>query len=234
MEPSVAIPSTAEIFLTESCSTNSQSHKEHESAAECRIVNLQLLSKHIEEVTQHVIQCLPCQGMAKSPDAVTITEEKDHDGLASVMSYKFNGCGQQITFAISIKTIGLTGRAQWTNNLAAVWGQMAVGGGFNSLEELMSALGVPVMTKSSFIYTERIIGKWWWIILEESILTAGKEEKQIAMQKKNSYHGEFQLSLMGDGANTHISIHIILCLELVSFSAKKLRSFWMLAHGSMC
>ena len=90
--------------------------------------------------------------MANSPDAVTITEEKDHDGLASIMSCKFNGCGQQITFSTSTKTTGLTGRAHWTNNLAAVWGQIVIGGGFNSLEESMSVLDVPVMTKS-FIHT---------------------------------------------------------------------------------
>ena len=120
MEPSVAVSSIAEPPATEPCSTNSHSHEEHESAAERRIVNMQLLSKHIEEVTQHVIQCLPCQGMADSPDTITITEEKYRDGLASVMSCKFNGCGQQITFATSTKTTGLTGRAHWTNNLAAV------------------------------------------------------------------------------------------------------------------
>jgi len=110
-----------ETLLIKPCSANSQSHKEHDSAAKCRITNLQLLSKHIEEVTQHVIWWLSCNGMADSPDVATITEVKDHnDGLASVMSYKLNGCGQQITFATSIKTTGLTGRAQWTNNMAAV------------------------------------------------------------------------------------------------------------------
>ena len=57
---------------------------------------------------------------------------------------------------------GLTGKFHWTNNLAAVWGQMTVGGGFNLLQESMSILGVPVMTKQPFIDTERAIGKWWW------------------------------------------------------------------------
>jgi len=174
MEPSVAVSSIAEPPATEPCSTNSHSREEHDSAAECRIGNLQLLSKHIEEVTQHVIQCLPYQGMADSPDAITIT---DRNGLASVMSCKFNDCGQQITFATSTKTTGLTGKAHWTNNLAAIWGQMAVGGGFNSLEESMSVLCVPVMTNSSFVHTEQVIGKWWWTILQESMIAAGKEEK---------------------------------------------------------
>ena len=63
--------------------------------------------------------------------------------------------GQESKFATSTKTSGLSGKSYWTNNLAAVWGQMTVGSGFNSLQESLSVLGVPVMTKQSFIDTER-------------------------------------------------------------------------------
>ena len=128
--------------------------------------------------------------------------------LASIMGCKFNGCGQDLIFATSNKISGLTGRPHWANNLAAVWGQMTVGGGFNSLQESMSVLGVPVMTKQSYIDTERIIGKWWWTALKESILAAGKEEKQIAIKMSNTIRA-YQLSLsllMVDGANVHINI----------------------------
>ena len=58
---------------------------------------------------------------------------------------------------------------------------MTVGGGFNSLEESLSVL------KSSFVHTEQTIGKWWWTVLEESMKSAGKEEKQIAIDKGH-YH----------------------------------------------
>ena len=64
-------------------------------------------------------------------DAITVVGEKHRDGLASILGYKFNGCGKEITFATSKKSSGLTGKKYWTNNLAAVWGQMTVGGGFN-------------------------------------------------------------------------------------------------------
>jgi len=47
----------------------------------------------------------------------------------------------------------------WTNNLAVVWGQMTTGSGFNTLEESLSVLNVPVMTKRSFVHTEQVIGK---------------------------------------------------------------------------
>ena len=60
-----------------------------------------------------------------------------------------------------------------------MWGQMTVGGGFNLLQESLSVLGIPTMTKQFFIIdTERAIGKWWWTALEQSMLAAGKEEKQ--------------------------------------------------------
>ena len=107
-----------------------------------------------EDVTRHVATCSACLKLSKSTDAITIIGEKHCNGLALIM-------GLVIKFATSTKTSGLSGKSYWTNNLAAVWGQMTVGGGFNSLQELLSVLGVPVMTKQSFIDTERTIGKWW-------------------------------------------------------------------------
>ena len=73
----------------------------------------------------------------------------------------------------------------WTTNLAAVWGQLATGG--DPLQESMSALGIPVMSKQSFMQTERQIGEWWWNALQESMKAAGKEEKQFAIEQ-GSYH----------------------------------------------
>ena len=65
---------------------------------------------------------------------------------------------------------------------------MSVGGGFNSLEESLSVFNIPfVMTQRSFVHTEQMIGKWWWKLLEESMISAGKEENQIAINK-GQYH----------------------------------------------
>ena len=129
------------------------------TTAEYQIINLDLLSKHIEDVTQHVATCQACLKISQSNNAITIVGEKNCNGLASIMGCKFNGCGQELTFATSTKISGLTGKLHWTNNLAAVWGQMTVGGGFNSLQEPMSVMDVPVMTKRSFVETERTSGK---------------------------------------------------------------------------
>ena len=41
----------------------------------------------------------------------------------------------------------MTGGKQWEANLAAVWGQMATGGGHKPFSEMMAVFGVPIMTK---------------------------------------------------------------------------------------
>ena len=146
---------------TTECSTSSQPQPstpvavECKDSAECQIINLELLSKHIEDVTQHAATYSACLKLSKSTDAITIIGEKHRNGLASIMGCKFNGCRQEIKFATSTKTSGLSGKLYWTNNLVGVWGQMTVCGSFNSLQESLSVLGVPVMTKQSFVDTER-------------------------------------------------------------------------------
>ena len=79
--------------------------------------------------------------------------------MASIIAYRCCGCGDQISLATSTKVISPEGNKYWSINLAAVWGQMATGGGYNKLEEAMSILGVPVMSKKLFVNTEKLIGK---------------------------------------------------------------------------
>ena len=64
---------------------------------------------------------------------------------------------------------------------------MVTGGGHSHLEECLSVLGVPVMSKSTFINTEHDIGEWWKEKLMESMIDAGKEEKRLA-EVRGSYH----------------------------------------------
>ena len=62
-------------------------------------------------------------------------------------------------------------------NLVAVWGQMSSGSGHNHLQDTMSVLGVPVMSKVAFIQTERGIGQVWEREMKKAMLEAQKEEK---------------------------------------------------------
>ena len=59
---------------------------------------------------------------------------------ASILSWKCTICEHEMSFSTSTKLAGSKGNQYWTSNLAAVWGQMVTGGGFNPLQESMSVL----------------------------------------------------------------------------------------------
>ena len=121
------------------------------------------------------------------------------DGLASVLSSNCETCGHNISLQTSRKVKGPRGYLRWECNLAAVWGQMVTGGGHTALQESMSVVGIPVMTKASFIHTERDVGEWWSEQLRESMLEAGREEKKIAEEKGEYHEGVPAITVIIDG-----------------------------------
>ena len=58
---------------------------------------------------------------------------------------------------------------------------MITGGGHSRLEESLSVLGVPEMSKASFISTERGIGERWREELAGAT-KAGREERRLAIE----------------------------------------------------
>ena len=64
---------------------------------------------------------------------------------------------------------------------------MSTGGGHSKPEEALSIIGVPVMTKSSFIDTERAIGEVWNLELLHSMAEAGRKEKQLATEQNEVF-----------------------------------------------
>lgn len=103
------------------------------------------------------------------------------------------------TLETSPKVKGPRNYSRWECNLAAVWGQMATGGGHSHLEETLSVLGVPVMSKATFISTERDIGQWWSEKLRESMVEAGKEEKRLAEERGSYHEGVPAITVILDG-----------------------------------
>ena len=94
---------------------------------------------------------------------------------------------------------GMSGYKRWEVNLAAVWGQMSTGSGHASLKESMAYLGVPVMTKRTFISTERNIGEWWRERLQQSMKEAGELERQLAIDRGEYHEGVPAISVVVDG-----------------------------------
>ena len=120
-------------------------------------------------------------------------------GLASILYSECTKCGHKIQLESSEKVMGPKGYTRWECNLAAVWGQMASGGGHSSLQESMSVLGIPTMGKKCFTETEREIGEYWRVILEEVMIEAGKEEKRLAEMRHDYHNGIPAITVIVDG-----------------------------------
>ena len=76
---------------------------------------------------------------------------------------------------------------------------MATGSGHSNLEESMSIMGIPVMTKASFIQTERDLGMFWKEALQSSMAEAGRQEKSIAEAKGSVHEGVPAITVIVDG-----------------------------------
>jgi len=139
-----------------------------------RIINLGQLNFQLNKVSYHAATSEAYKNNIHCNHHMILTFEQARHGLASIIVYHCLGCGQSIQFATSTRISSPEGNRYWTCNLAAVWGQMATGGGYNDLQESMSMLGVPVMAKKTFITTEKRIVKWWWDLLQESMCAAGE------------------------------------------------------------
>ena len=156
-----------------------------------RIVNIAKLEKYITELSRHVARC-------NSTGNIMLTAEK-RDGLASIISTECSTCGYKVDLETSQKVSGMTGYSRWEVNLAAVWGQMSTGGGHSTLTETMSFLGVPVMSRKNFMTTERTIGEWWREIFHQSMIEAGKQEREMAVECGNYHDGVPAITVIVDG-----------------------------------
>ena len=147
------------------------------------------LQTYMHELNEHPTHC---------KGSVVLAGEV-REGLASILSCHCSTCGYTITLETAKKVRGPRGYSRWECNLAAVWGQMVTGGGHSHLAETMSVLGVPVMTKSSFIQSERGIGEWWQKELEASMAEAGREEKRLAEEREDFHEGVPAITVIVDG-----------------------------------
>ena len=119
--------------------------------------------------------------------------------MASILSSSCTQCGDCKGLETSHKVRGPNGYRRRECNLAAVWDQMSTGGGHNHIQNTMSLLGVPVMSKTSFILTEREIGELWEREMEKAMLEACKEEKELAEQRGDYHHGVPAITVIVDG-----------------------------------
>ena len=151
-------------------------------------MNIDMLQRYIHQVTAHS----NCDG------SIVLTGEM-RQGLASILYSECTKCGHKIQLDTSDKVVGPKGYNRWECNLAAVWGQMVTGGGHACLQETLSVLGIPSMTKKTFMSTERDIGEFWKSMLQDSMSQAGKEEKQLAERRGDFHQGVPAITVILDG-----------------------------------
>ncbi len=154
-----------------------------------RIINLDKLQQYTNDLTAHSSRC---------KGTMVLYGETRH-GLASILRGHCPTCNHRITLETSPKVKGPRGYSRWECNLAAVWGEMTTGGGHSRLEESMSVMGVPVMTKSSFIRSECGIGEQWRRSLIDSMAEAGREEKRLAEERGDFHEGVPAITVVVDG-----------------------------------
>ena len=73
---------------------------------------------------------------------------------------------------------------------------MATGGGASHLKQVMASVGAPSMSKSTFTCTERYVTK---SLLAYSMVEAGKEERQFAIENDEYFQGVPAITVIGDG-----------------------------------
>jgi len=73
--------------------------------------------------------------------------------------FKIRSCGK-----VDLTKKDGTKRTTYQTNLAAVMDQMSTGGGCSSLEECLSIMGVPSLSKSTFTDIERCLGSSFVIV----------------------------------------------------------------------
>ena len=159
-----------------------------------RIIDLKKLHDAIHIITQHTLSC-------QSP--VELIREVLRRGLGSTLLARYNKCNKEIVFntcnKVELQTPEGTIRSTYEANAAAVMGQMSVGGGHSNLEELMCTIGVPSISKPTFIDIERLLGSAFEDYLNELMLEAGRKERELAIPNSQYHHDVPAITVIVDG-----------------------------------
>ena len=159
-----------------------------------RLFNLQNLHDAIKTISEHSVKC---------GAVVDLVGEVQRNGLASRLLATCSKCNEEILFSSCNKVVLYNHdgkeRPTWAYNAAAVMGQMATGGGHNSLEEMLATLGVPSLAKRMFTEIERCLGTSFEQLLLELMVKTGNEEKQMAKQNNEYHEGIPAITVVVDG-----------------------------------
>ena len=155
-----------------------------------RIMNLDELVSHLQQITAHSAVC---------GSSCVIEGETYRAGHACIIRARCSKCDVTFLIPSSPRVVGSDRRKLWTVNLGAVLGQIATGGGASRLQQVMASVGVPSMSKSSFTSTERYITEEIQVQLAETMIEAGKEERRLAIENGDYFQGIPAITVIADG-----------------------------------
>ena len=121
-----------------------------------QIISLEKLYDAIATISRHSISCL-------SP--VELIGEVQRNGLCSTLLAKCSKCNEEIMFKTCSKVK-----------------LKELDGTIRSTYQLLCTIGIPSMTKPTFIKMERLLGSAFETYLGELMLQAGREEKTTKQQ----------------------------------------------------
>ena len=162
-----------------------------------RLMNLDCLQSHISNITMHACLCaeaIKVTNQGKPP--ITLETEVRSFGLASVMLAQCQGCHKKFSLDSSPK---VPGSKRFDINVRAVWGSMVTGNGPSHLNEFLATLNSPGLSQPSFTAIETEIGQWWHSILEKDMLSAGQEERLLAIDRKDFHEEVPAITVITDG-----------------------------------
>ena len=119
-------------------------------------------------------------------------------GLATVLYIRCTSCRKLFKIESCERLVNHGGK-RWAVNVGAVWGQLVTGGGSAHLKELMAYMDVPSLSKQTFKSTEELLGKAWNNQLISEMEAAGREERMLAVERKDYHNGVPAVTVVVDG-----------------------------------
>jgi hypothetical protein len=155
-----------------------------------RILNISELSEHVATITRHAALCIAEAGGAP----VMLFGVIQDIGLAVC-----NGCQQTSRVHSSPKLATSSGSQRYEVDVRGVWSQMSYGGGADKLNEQMATMGIVGLSGNSFSAIEQEIGVWWKAALLSQMEEAGREERDLAVQRGDLHEGVPAITVVCDG-----------------------------------
>ena len=103
--------------------------------------------------------------------------DSQRQGLASTLVSQCLKCKQLLQCHI-FKMVVCNEENHYATNVGAMLAQIATGGGASQLEEQLSCVTVPALSKKSFMHLERSLGTLFEATVSQQLLSAGKQERQ--------------------------------------------------------